>query len=525
MKFIEKILFLLFIILFGFSSKAQFPYFNNRYSFCQLGNWRIADGAVEVDNGYIITGNTIDTIENYWRRIGIMKIDRDGNRRWSKDFGDNKADYYTGYPGYLVKSHESGYYIAGTKAYWGSIYFGVGYLMRFDLDWDTVWTKEYNINTTEPYDTSATINQMDICNNGDIILTGGYYEPSIGAKIWLIRTDSLGNIIWTNSFGNNGLNHSYSVIQTTDGGFAIGGFWYIPGNPTATGDPIVIKTDSLGNQQWFKNLGGPHKGIKAMLSLGDDGNIIVGTVYTDFITGDDPRGRINIIKLDNQGNIIWNKKYGKTEIYNRLRNIRTLEDGTIIATGSVWKYNPWLVGWVIKVNNNGDSIWYREFQLLGATNSWNKLYDIIPTSDYGFLACGYVWPFLPDTGSQDAWVIKLDSLGCEYPFCDTTVGIRETDYVVGDGLRVYPNPANSFINFGLKHTGNRLQVTGLFRAKSRNCRLEIFDLYGRKVEETVVPPWRETVRIDVSRWNTGVYIAVLWDEDGAVGRKKFVVTH
>ena len=63
---------------------------------------------------------------------------------------------------------------------------------------------------------------------------------------------------------------------------------------------------------------------------------------------------------------------------------------------------------------------------------------------------------------------------------------------------------------------HKLQVAG--------CRFEIFDLYGRKVDEIVVPPLQENVRMDVSGWNAGVYIAVLWGEDGIVGREKFVVT-
>jgi hypothetical protein len=340
-----------------------------------------------------------------------------------------------------------------------------------------------------------------------------YYSSSRAiSKMLIIRTDKYGNKEWESTFGYSGnvINRGYSVIQTTDSGFAIGGFKYTPGQ-SVTGDPIVIKTDSMGNQQWMKNLGGPIKDNKAMLCLDYDGNILVGTNYGDEMSGDDVFSRINIIKLDNEGNILWNKKYGESVLHNYLSNIRVLENQDVIATGSKYVGEPWRAGWVIKLNADGDSLWYREYLLL--QYSINKLRDIIPTSDNGFLACGYVSPLSPDTGTQDAWVIKLDSIGCDTPGCDTTVAIPEIVYKnTEDELYIYPNPASNVLNIQYPITNDE-------------CRsiISIYDIFGRKVKEIKIPKGQQQLSVDVSNWHNGLYVAVLRNDKKIIAKQKFVI--
>ena len=210
-------------------------------------------------------------------------------------------------------------------------------------------------------------------------------------------------------------------------GFIIGCFKQTPGYPS-TVDPVLIKTDSLGNQEWAKNLGGPYKDSSPFVTIAHDSNILIGTSYGDTMaTPDNPMSRINLIKLDNSGNIIWNRKYGESERSKYLHYVRILDDGCNISVGSVVRYNPEpdRISWILKTNDDGDSIWYREYINLAGQQSRNYLYDVIVTTDNGLIACGYVDPNLPDTGSTDTWVIKLDSIGCEWAGCDTTVGIEE----------------------------------------------------------------------------------------------------
>ena len=243
----------------------------------------------------------------------------------------------------------------------------------------------------------------------------------------------------------------------------------------------------------------------------------MGTLYADSMAGSpvhgDPFSRIHIVKMDNDGNIIWDKKYGKSEHYNYLTNIRYANDGSIIACGTKPNTFPLWSGWLLKLNADSDRLWYRLYDNLHGDQSQNQLKDIIPTSDNGFVACGYVFPKQPDTGTQDAWVIKLDSLGCDTPGCNPGVGIQISSSPVPrpSSLHIFPNPAGDAIYFN-------------YQLSNISYQLSIYDLYGRKQDEIIIPKGHEQVRVDVSGYPAGVYMAVLNDETGVVARGKFVKT-
>ena len=523
----------LFLNVFSILLWAQdVDYFSSRFDF--TGQLR-SDGAnslFENENAYIVLGYTRSDIYPYWDKV-IMLMNKDGSVKQIKTIGDGMSDYFFGNPGSIIRFNDTTYYTIGSKRiYTTNWVHDRGMLICYDKRMDTLWSSYYG-EKSEPYDTAFLLYQLKKSDQNNLVIVGGWKPMGQEIRIWLAKTDNLGNLIWEKSFGSGtGYYQGHSVVQTTDGGYAIGGFLFYIGNDNS-GDPILIKTNSQGNQQWMKNLGGPYKDYKAMICLDNEGNMIVGTNYADYMSGDEAYTRINIIKLDTLGNILWNKKYGTSRYRNYLVNIRSLEDGDIIATGTVGTFFPWRSGWIIKVNSQGDSIWYREYSLFQGENSMNFLYDLIQTSDNGLLACGYVYPSAPDTGSQDAWVIKLDSIGCEFPFCDTTVGMDEITGAEKNSLLIYPNPASNIINCRLQVAGYRpapSNAEGLQASPERSrgagdFRLVIYDIFGRKAEEIVIPPWQETVQMDVSGWNAGVYVAVLWGEDGVVGREKFVVTH
>ncbi len=137
---------------------------------------------------------------------------------------------------------------------------------------------------------------------------------------------------------------AYSIIQTSDNGLAIGGVvHYWPDNQGI--DPIVIKTDSLGNQEWIKYLGGPIRDHQAFVTLSHDNQILAGmnVGYTQYgSTG--YSGRVCPAKMDNDGNIIWKKEYSGDYHTSRLNSMISLPNGTIVATGNYRKEYPHTIG-------------------------------------------------------------------------------------------------------------------------------------------------------------------------------------
>jgi len=510
---------ILFFILFIFCSHhlySQPVYFNNRYNLCQNYNeeaWSGADDILQVDDGYVITGYTVDTSIYWWRRIPILKISSDGQPVFYKSYGDTLADYYTGWSGHFKKSNFNEiYYIAGVKEFWQPENYAEGLLMAFNEEFDTLWTRTYNLNSDPIPDTNVNFTQLNLCYNSDLIFAGSMN----GSHMLLLRTDSSGNTSWYKlfHFGGNTLCTGYSAIPTSDNGFALGGFRYTIGQPE-TGNPVIVKTDSLGNQEWVKYMGGPLLDHVAFLVKSNDGNIVMGSTYGDEMQGNDPISRINIAKLDNYGNILWDKKYGASKKYNVLLNIRALDNGDIIACGVTPVDFPHYSGWIIKVNENGDSLWYREYDYLDGPSSRNYLWSVIETTDNELISCGYVLPQLPDTGNRDAWVIKLDSIGCDTVGCDPTVGIEEQGGIEAweqGSLVVYPNLARDWITLTLPD----IVTSGVID-------LEIYNIFGQMVMKKEAVPVNKMISLNISYLSSGFYPVICKDSRNNIFKGKFIV--
>ncbi|MDZ7743298.1 MAG: T9SS type A sorting domain-containing protein [Bacteroidota bacterium] len=411
-----------------------------------------------------------------------------------KNLWDSISDYLLGRSGCLIRFSDNQFYSIGYKRTFTSNWeHNRVMLTSYNQDFDTLWTQYFG-ESMKPFDTSYIFSQLKKTSDNNLIL-GGEWMPYGGAiRMCLIKTDTSGNMLWKKSYGSgSGYYRGFSVIETSDKGYALGGFLFYIGQDES-GDPIVVKTDSLGNQQWMKNLGGSYTDHIAMLTNTSDGNIIAAYSYADtMLSPYDPVSRICITKMDNQGNIIWHKFYGAPEPLNYVNNIKELDDGSLVIVGVLPDVFPAYAGWLLKTNSNGDSIWYRKYKNIYGEESKNYLYDVIETSDNGLAACGYLHPVLPDTGDNDTWIIKLDSNGCDTPGCDPTVVIP-IEVIDGDGLHVFPNPA-----------GERFIVRYAFFMEE-DCTITIFDLFGRKIKEIRVPKGDEKITINVENWQRGLYL-------------------
>jgi len=133
--------------------------------------------------------------------------------------------------------------------------------------------------------------------------------------------------------------------------------------------------------------------------------------------------------------------------------------------------------------------------LLTATFSENILYNVVPTLDNGYIACGTVWPYPPDTGTQDSWVLKVDSLGCEAPD-QCWVGQEEIwvkTFTPDKPFFVYPNPATD-------------HLTVEFHINQEGADIELLNLLGQPVRSTRIPPDQDILEMDIGLLPKGVYI-------------------
>lgn len=267
----------------------------------------------------------------------------------------------------------------------------------------------------------------DTGNNGDVT---GYKG---GGDVWVVKTDNAGNLEWQSAYGGYGSEpwtEGYThIIPTTDGGyFVMGESNSSDGDLTENKgnfDLWVFKIDNDGDMEWQKSLGGSlHDGATSVLLNGDGSFIIAG--YTSSNDGDvaSNKGMIDgwLVKLSDDGNIIWEKTIGGTWT-DGFRNIRHTADGGYILTGSTLSNDGDLAGlnpggwmelakyWIVKLDNNADIEWQ---SVIGGTGK-DHAQSIIPTNDGGYIVAGTTESTNGDItesfGEWDWWVVKLNDTG------------------------------------------------------------------------------------------------------------------
>ena len=264
---------------------------------------------------------------------------------------------------------------------------------------------------TYGYGSSEAGHSVKQTNDGGYIITG--FTMSIGngsQDVWLIKTDSNGNELWSQTYGTFGEEYGHSVQQTNDGGYIITGKY----NSGGFGDFGLIKTDQLGNELWTKTYG-PGEG-HSVEQTNDGGYIISGLGGAGFC----------LIKTDINGDSIWSKTIpNPMNSYNISYSVKQTNDGGYISTG---RFNDNLL--LIKIDGNGNELWSQNY----GGNLWDEGRSVHQTSDGGYIITGGTSTFSNNgLGLKDPWLIKTDSFGNELwsqVFSSSIGGLTGTGYSV-----------------------------------------------------------------------------------------------
>jgi hypothetical protein len=256
------------------------------------------------------------------------------------------------------------------------------------------------------------------------------------------------------------------------------------------------------------------------VELSQDGNYLVGSAYCAAEPQPDwPLLQPWIFKTDTSGNIIWQTKMEGPRFVGDARTINELEDGTIICSGlggfdDCMNYQ----GYIVKVDQDGDSIWMRRYDYYKENNGYlNFLHDLCITSDNGIIITGQV--FGEPEWEQSLWVQKLDSIGCDTAGCDPTVGMEEwgqgsTETWGYGGMEIFPNPARDRVNVAFRD----LNLNWFsFRY------IEIYNMMGEKVMEIKVSSRNEIYTMDVSSLTDGIYLLVVREGQVIKHSAKFLI--
>ena len=224
------------------------------------------------------------------------------------------------------------------------------------------------------------------------------FDPQQGDwNVYVVKLNGSGNLQWAKAIGGSGREVGFSIVQTDDGGYAISG--YIGSGPT---DIYVIDLDESGNVQWAKAIGGPGRDEGySIIQTADGGYAIVGSTSSFGQGGSD----VYVLKLDRDGNIQWARTIGGASHDVGYSIIQTFDGGYAIV-GSTSSFGQGVTDvYVVKLDSSGNLEWTKTIG--GADFDLGKC--IIQTSDGGYAISGFTGSF--GQGNYDVYVVKLDGLG------------------------------------------------------------------------------------------------------------------
>lgn len=293
----------------------------------------------------------------------------------------------------VIQTRDGGFAILGYTSSQG-----VGgedvYLVRIDANGGQLWSQTYG---GEDKDNGWSVIEAE---NGDLVLFG--FTRSFGAgglDFYLVRTDSSGHLLWERTYGGLEDEYGWDLSPTSDGGFVLAGQTESYGNGGIDG--YLIKVDQSGEQQWSQTFGGPYEDRLYSIDLCDDG----GFILTGTSGESSNRRNVYLVRTNAQGEILWERRIGGEED-DVGHDVRELEDGAFAVAGYTMNFGAQRYdAMLLKVDDQGEVVWRR---LYGSFLD-DRTISLDITGEGDFLLGGYSQSY--GNGNWDVYLILADTEG------------------------------------------------------------------------------------------------------------------
>lgn len=514
-----KIVYALILLISALQTNAQ-QVFERYYTF---NTWSTGERVLEIPGtGYITIGwndsLSFDStgsipLADYYQGL-ITKIDYNGDTIKTAQIGvgDTLYTFLFGYDSNDffrsgIITADGSVIVTGTTQSYNpeSLYDYDLWLLKYDQNLDTLWTNRFSI----PDSAFDIYNSRAIeTNNGGIAMVGNQHTFFGGRQGMIAVFDSSGNL----NFHQRILPQSYSellgVAQTSDNGFICSGVFL--NNLGGNSSPLIIKTDSLGIEQWHYTL--PYSGdlhFAHTITKTQDGNYVFTWGNVVITSGASNKvWMYHATKIDEQGNQIWTKDY--TYSFEAGLRVTELPNANLMFSGLFSDTLSFGVDALLMIcDSNGDTLWTRKFR----DNIHNGIlcWDGNFTSDGGYILTGqtYCCNFTPNLGwTSSLWILKTDSLGLITSVPDE-LQPNLSQVLLGES---YPNPS-----------GNNVYISSIIPPDIHNASLLLFDVMGKQLQEIKIEAGSNQTEIDLSEYASGEYIVALSVDGFNAGTKKIIV--
>ncbi|MEZ5198574.1 MAG: T9SS type A sorting domain-containing protein [Bacteroidales bacterium] len=399
------------VLLFPICCLGQMTTWDKTYD---LNQQDYGTGIVEAfDGGFVLTGYTGG---DDWPNLLIMKLASNGDTVWTKvyaDEGHSKGNR-------IIQTSDSGYIIAGFTCE-NEFYFDYRmFILKINQTGDTIWTKKHD-------ESNMSAGSIVKTFDGNYVIAGGP-GPGSNAKTILLKLNENGELIWEKTYvfedsaTPDGL---HFLEQTADSGFIMSGSKSEGFNLS---DVWLMRLNKDGDTLWTKLYGDPLVHDFGTYAIQADTSGYILTTIRDI-----PNYQNNylvIIKLDNNGNFLWEKIYGGNAIQG-ISHLKKTINNDFVGTGYFGSSNGNRELYIVRFNNYGDTIWTRAYP----QNARSYGNDIIQLSDIGFIVSG--GSSNGNSFYEDIRVLKLDEMGLV-----TSAESKETTN--RNLLRNYPNPFQDY---------------------------------------------------------------------------------
>jgi hypothetical protein len=305
---------------------------------------------------------------------------------WNRNYGGDAADI-----AFDVKSvAEGGLIVAGQTASFGDQYSNV-WLLRTDQSGDTLWTRSIGNSQVQR------ANAVAVTDDGGFLAAGvtHIFEETFTADILLTKVSSSGELVWTREFGGNGEDVANDLIADPGAGAVLAGYTTTYG--AGARDIFLIKIDESGAVRWEKTYGDSENNYaQAMDRTAEGGYVLTGT------TGPYSSSDLFVLVVDAEGNELWSKDFGGSGI-DLGYDVRTTSDGGYVVAG--WTQSFGAVGWdfyVIRLDVDGNVLWQNRY----GGDETELAEAVCETTDGGFIVVGRAGRYSPDF-----YVVRLDDQG------------------------------------------------------------------------------------------------------------------